>query len=204
MNGDMIVSTALCGVSVSAFALAVFSAQDARLRAARKGDPGPRTGFRGRRGRVSRAYRANVAAEWPRFLEGLLVTLASGMHLPEALAAATRVVTGPLRSEMDRVILELRAGKPAYRCIGELSDRLAIPAISRFCSVLTQAEILGTSLADMCAVLTDEAYREMRQDMEHRLNALPVKLALVSCLLLLPPVVLVTVGPGVLRFLEGW
>lgn len=154
--------------------------------------------------RIPSNYRQKVAGEWPAFLEGVVVALTSGLELPDALEAASRVVRGPLRTEMERVLLDVRTGKPVHRCLGDLSARLGLPGVSRFHFVMSQAELLGTPLAETCTVLAEEAYNEIRQEMEYKLNALPVKLAIVTSVLLLPPVVLITIAPGVLAFLGGW
>lgn len=204
MTGEILLGVGVVGLSVGIAGYVALSTKAARL--------DDRTGRRpvsveyGRHSpqRVSRTYRNRVAAEWPRFLEGIVIALTSGMQLQEAIGAACRGLAGPLRWEMDRVVLELGAGKPAHRCLGDLSRKLGLQSISRFHFLLTQAEILGTPLAETCTVLAEEAYREMRQEMEYKLNALPVKLAVASSLLLLPPVVLITIAPGVLAFLRGW
>ena len=176
----------------------------ARLHFRMAGLPEKEKGRTPSRRRLSPACRRKIEAEWPAFLEAMVVALTAGLELPDALHVASQMVEDPLHTEMQRVLLDVKTGKPVYRCLGGLSARLGLAGVSRFHFVLSQAELLGTPLAETCTLLAEESYREMAQDMEYRLNTLPVKLAVVTSLLLLPPVVLVTVGPGVLAFLGGW
>lgn len=204
MPGEVLFSVAVLSVSLAMAGYAVLQGRAARLH--------HRTGERiekekrksSVRARIPSSYRQKVAGEWPAFLEGVVVALTSGLELPDALDVASRMVRGPLRLEMERVLLDIKTGRPVHRCLGDLSARLGLPGVSRFHFVLSQAELLGTPLAETCTVLAEEAYNEMRQEMEYKLNALPVKLAIVASGLLLPPVVLITIAPGVLAFLGGW
>lgn len=204
MPGEVLLSVAAMSLSLAVAGYAVLQGRAARLYHRTGGLPDKQEGKSSVRVRISASYRQKVAGEWAAFLEGVVVALTSGLELPDALDAASRMVRGPLRTEMERVLLDIRIGKPVHRCLGDLSARLGLPGVSRFHFVLSQAELLGTPLAETCTVLAEEAYNEIRQEMEYKLNALPVKLAIVTSVLLLPPVVLITIAPGVLAFLGGW
>ncbi|MBE3519150.1 MAG: type II secretion system F family protein [Firmicutes bacterium] len=204
MPGEVLFFLALTSLSLSVASHAVLQGRACRLyhrtRGRREGEERKISA----RARIPSSYRQEIASEWPAFLEGVVVALTSGLELPDALDAASRMVRGPLRTEMERVLLDVRTGKPVHRCLGDLAARLGLPGVSRFHFVLSQAELLGTPLAETCTVLAEEAYNEIRQEMEYKLNALPVKLAIVTSVLLLPPVVLITIAPGVLAFLGAW
>ena len=145
---------------------------------------------------------AAVTGEWPVLLETMAVGAMSGFDLNSAFAAAARRVSGPLADEVDKVVLRLASGSRLSRALDLLVDR-GVPGAERMSSALFQCEVLGTPIAGVLDALASESASLQRQELEARFNSLPLKMSIVTVVFLLPPLLVVSVVPHVLVFLNS-
>lgn len=159
---------------------------------------------------VSRwAWRTHVAAtriremrtQWPLLLESMSVAALSGLGLNTAFEVAAKRVGGCLRAEADNVVLRIGGGLPLSRALDVLVKE-RVPGAERLASVLLQCEVLGTPVAEVLESLALEAANLERQDMEAKFSTLPLKLSLITVVFLLPPVLIISIAPHVLIFLN--
>lgn len=147
-----------------------------------------------------RRLRSEIMSQWPFILETLSVSALSGMDLVNAFHTAAKKTRGILSQEMEKVDARLMGGMA-------LKDALAIPELAhigpvdRLRAVLSQAQILGTPVSEVLNNLAQEYHAQERQYFEQRLNALPVKLSVITVVFLLPPLIIVTVVPHILKFM---
>lgn len=153
--------------------------------------------------RVRRGRRlAGMKSEWPVLLDGMAVAALAGLDLCSAFVAASGRLQGVLREETDKVVLRVTGNLPLGRAIDTLC-KAGIPGAERLRSVLLQCEVLGTPVAATLDALALETSIMERQEMEGRFNALPFKMSLVTVAFLLPPVLMVSIAPHVLMFLNS-
>ena len=79
-----------------------------------------------------------------------------------------------------------------------LADRTGEPEIRKFVSVLTQTDRFGTSMAVALRTHSEYMRIERRQQAEERAAKIGVKLVFPIFFFILPSMLLVTVGPGML------
>lgn len=153
------------------------------------------------RSRAASARQGRIEAEWPLLLESMSVAALSGLGLNTAFELAAKRVAGPLRLEAEKVILRVNGGLPLSKAL-ETLVRERVPGADRLASVLLQCEMLGTPVAGVLESLAQEASNLERQSMEAKFNSLPLKLSLITVVFLLPPVLVVSIAPHVLVFLN--
>ena len=143
-----------------------------------------------------------VTGEWPVLLETMAVGAMSGLDLNSAFAAAARRVSGPLADEVDKVALRLASGSRLSRALDLLVER-GVPGAERLSASLFQCEVLGTPIAGVLDALASESASLQRQELEAKFNSLPLKMSIVTVVFLLPPLLIVSVVPHVLMFLNS-
>lgn len=149
-----------------------------------------------------RKWIEEIKAQWPLMLEGMATASASGLDLRTSFQAAAKRTTGALRQEMDKVSLRAAGGLSLSQALMAM-EKDGIQDARRLRSMLVQAEVLGTPMSTVLTALAEEADDEARQESEHRFNALPIKLSLVTVAFLLPPVLIVAIVPHLLVFLRS-
>lgn len=150
-----------------------------------------------------RAYykRRDAMEQWPNILHYMSVACLSGMDIRDSFSLASSKTKGHLKDELSKVMIRISGGaslKSAIKVIA-IED---FPQFRRFANMLSQAEVLGTPIADVLNSLAQEAHILERQEFEARVNALPVKISVVTAFFLLPPVLVVSVVPRVLEFIN--
>ena len=82
----------------------------------------------------------------------------------------------------------------------DMAGRTGVEMVKSFANVVQQSMQFGTSMSDALTAYAEEMrnYREMRA--QEMANKLPVKMSAVLASLMLPALILLTVGPVVIRY----
>ncbi len=145
----------------------------------------------------------SMDAHWPELLESMATTALAGVDLNTSFEAAARRIRGPLRQELDKVLARMASGQSLGQALFVLEKE--VEAAGRLRSTLIKSEMLGTPLAEVLALLAQEHDTLRAVEMQRKFNALPLKLTVVTVVFLLPPVIIVSVMPHLLAFLDaGW
>ena len=126
----------------------------------------------------------------------------SGLDLSSAFVSATRRIGGALRHELDKASVRVAGGMQLSAALKALAND-GVPGAERLRALLLQCEVLGTPVAEVLQALALEAATVERQEVEGRFNSLPLKMSIVTVLFLLPPVLIVSIAPHVLAFLNS-
>jgi tight adherence protein C len=138
----------------------------------------------------------------PDALDLMVVCAESGMAIDRTLRVVCRelaVVHPALSEEINLVTLEVAAGTRRKVALENLAARCQEPSITRFTTVLIQADRFGTEIAQ--ALRTHAEYLRVRRriEAEERAAKVSVKLVFPIFLFILPSIILVTVGPAALQ-----
>jgi tight adherence protein C len=94
---------------------------------------------------------------------------------------------------------ELRAGKGRPEVFAELARRSGEPELRKVCRLLIDSERFGTSLAPALRAHARYMRNRMRQQAQESARKVGVKLVFPIFFLVFPSVMLITLGPAVLR-----
>lgn len=145
------------------------------------------------RRRAARRRRA-IEDDLPDLLDLLGVCVGAGMPLDAALATAAGGLRGPLGDEVRRALRELSLGTRRREAYRMMSERTAVPQLTRTLSALIQADELGTPLSAALAAQADELRGALHASARERAARAAPKIQLVIALVMVPAVLLLVMG----------
>lgn len=133
----------------------------------------------------------------PDALDMLSVCASAGLGFDQSLQKISNYWETELGLELKRVTQEMEMGVARSVALRNLSSRLDVDDLSRFISLIIQAEKVGMSYAD---VLHSQAV-QMRVQRQYRArevaNKLPGKMILPIALMIFPAIIAVILGPSI-------
>ena len=141
----------------------------------------------------------------PDALDLLVVSVEAGLGLDQAIQHVARElqVSHPeLSEEMSLVTLEMRAGKRRADALRNLADRTGEPEIKKLIAILIQNDRFGTSMGESLRTHSDFMRTQRRQEAEERAGKVGVKLVFPIFFFILPSMLVVAAGPGILQIFK--
>ena len=144
--------------------------------------------------------------ELPFFLDILTLSLESGLNLTGAInQAIDKGPAGPMRTELTRVMRDLRAGRTRADALRAMAERVALPAIGSLVSALLTAERQGATLGRVLRAQAEQRRHERFMRAEKMALEAPVKMLFPLLLFIFPCTFLILFFPVVVRLInEGW
>jgi tight adherence protein C len=140
----------------------------------------------------------------PDVLDMLMVCVEAGMGFDAAVARVAEQPEGrhnPLHQEMQRMHLEVRAGRPRTEALRAFGERTGADEIRAMVTAFVQTEKLGTPLGKTLRVHADSARVQRRHRAEERAHLAPLKMLFPTVFFLMPSFFLVTMAPSLLGLL---
>ncbi|MEK8031093.1 type II secretion system F family protein [Ideonella sp. DXS29W] len=140
----------------------------------------------------------------PFFLDIVTLSIESGLNLTGGLQKSVdKCKPGPLMVEINRVLREVRAGKPRVDALRDMADRLDYPPMSSLVSALVQGELMGSSLAPILRAQSDQRRTERFQRAEKLAMEAPVKMLGPLIMFIFPCTFIVLGFPIAMKFLNS-
>jgi len=126
---------------------------------------------------MTKARNVKILKRLPFFLDLVTMAVESGMNLSVALQKTVeKLPPGPLLAEINRVLREIRAGKPRTEALRDMSGRLNFPPINSLVSALVQGELMGSSVGPILRAQAEQRRTERFQRAEKLALEAPVKM----------------------------
>lgn len=141
----------------------------------------------------------------PDALDLMVVCVEAGLGLDQAMVSVSRELklTHPeLCEEFEMVTLEMRGGKRRGEALRNLAERTGEPELRKLIAILIQTDRFGTSMAESLRTHSDFMRIRRRQEAEERANKVGVKLVFPIFFCILPAMLLVVGGPGLLQIFK--
>jgi tight adherence protein C len=140
----------------------------------------------------------------PFFLDVVTLSVEAGLNLTGALQQAVeKCPPSPLSIEMNRVLRDVRAGKPRLDALREMAERLDTAPISSLVSALVQGDITGSSLGPILRAQSEQRRSERFQRAEKLAMEAPVKMLGPLIMFIFPCTFIVIAFPIVMKFLQS-
>jgi tight adherence protein C len=155
--------------------------------------------------KLAKARRKKMRLALPDALDLLTVCVEAGLGFDQALVRVTRElkhVYPQLSDELSLVSLEMNAGKRRAQALRHLADRTGVEEVTKLVAVLIQTDRFGTSLAESLRTHSDYMRVRRRQEAEERANKVGVKLVFPIFFCILPAMMIVVAGPGLLQVVQ--
>ena len=137
----------------------------------------------------------------PDMLDLLNMCVSQGMTVPKAMGRVggdLEPVYPALAKELKIVIEQSRIGSMDQALTG-FSQRVDVPEVHSFTSLIIQTDRMGTSMSDALVDYSDSMRETMRQRSDQKANSATFKLLFPTVLCLLPAVYLFLLGPAVIQ-----
>jgi tight adherence protein C len=138
----------------------------------------------------------------PDALDLMVVCVEAGLGLDQAIMSVSReleITHGEISAEFRMVNLEMQAGKRRAEALRNLAERTGENEIRKLVAILTQTDRFGTSMADSLRTHSDFMRVRRRQEAEERAGKVGVKLVFPIFFLILPTMLAVVAGPGLIQ-----
>jgi tight adherence protein C len=96
----------------------------------------------------------------------------------------------------------MNAGTQRAQALRHLAERTNVPEVAKLVAVLIQTDRFGTSLAESLRTHSDYMRVRRRQEAEERANKVGVKLVFPIFFFILPAMMIVVAGPGLLQVMQ--
>jgi tight adherence protein C len=141
----------------------------------------------------------------PDALDLMVVSVEAGLGLDQAIqhvAKELQVSHPQLSEEMSLVMLEMRAGKRRSDALRNFAERTGEDEIRKLVAILIQNDRFGTSMGESLRTHSDYMRIARRQQAEERAGKVGVKLVFPIFFFILPSMLIVAAGPGILQIFK--
>jgi len=151
------------------------------------------------------AQKIEIEQSFPNALDLIQISVEAGLGFD---AAMTRVANEMVHSapalcrEFRTVQLEISAGAEREKALMEMAQRTGVDEVSSFANVVLQSVRFGTSMSDALQIYAQEMRLSRELRAQEKANKLPVKMSAVMSALMLPAMILLIVGPVVIRWMN--
>ena len=138
----------------------------------------------------------------PDMLDLLVVSVEAGLGLDMAMQHVARELHSShpeLSEEMSLVTLEMRAGKRRAEALRNFAERTGEAEFRKLVAILIQNDRFGTSMGESLRTHSDFLRVRRRQEAEERAGKVGVKLVFPIFFFILPSMMVVAAGPGLLQ-----
>src|ERR1044071_5154415 len=141
----------------------------------------------------------------PDALDLLVVSVEAGLGLDQALQHVSKElqVSHPqLSEELSLVTLEMRAGKRRSEALRNFAERTGEPEVRKLVAIMVQNDRFGTSMGESLRTHSDFMRTRRRQEAEERAAKVGLKLVFPIFFFILPSMLIVAAGPGILQIFK--
>lgn len=142
---------------------------------------------------------------FPNAMDLMQVSLEAGLGFDAAMTRVGNELAGVapnVATEFLTVQRQIQAGRSREQAMQDMADRTGVETVRSFASVVQQSVQFGTPMNEALMTYAKEMrqYREMKA--QEMANKLPVKMSAVLASCMLPALVLLVLGPTVIRYME--
>jgi len=141
----------------------------------------------------------------PDALDLLVVSIEAGLGLDMALQHVARELQlshPQLSEDLSLVTLEMRAGKRRADALRNFAERTGESEVRKLVAILVQSDRFGTSMGESLRTHSDFLRTRRRQEAEERAGKVGVKLVFPIFFFILPSMLVVAAGPGILQIVK--
>lgn len=153
--------------------------------------------------RLTKAVLRQNRIAFPDFMDLMGVCANAGLSMEAGLERVTQELAPmypALGVNLQVLCLEVRAGRQMELALQTLADRVGVPEVRAFATLLQQSRELGSSLSDALRVFSEDMRHQRLAAAEEKAYALPAKLSVPVTACILPVVLFIAIWPVVVKF----
>lgn len=149
-----------------------------------------------------RERKRRITESFPNALDLMQISVEVGLGIDQAMTRVGNELAGvapDLSAELLATQMQIQAGRPRGEALLAMAERTGVEMVQAFANVTLQAIKFGTSMSEALTTFAAEMRQVRELKAQEKANQLPVKMSGVLASLMLPAVILVTIGPVVIR-----
>jgi tight adherence protein C len=142
----------------------------------------------------------------PDALDLLVTCVEAGMGIDAAIALVVEKTDGPLSETFSRYLKEVGLGLSRRAALTRISERTGVPQLMGLAAAINQGEELGTPLADVLRLQSEDLRADRRERAQSAAQRAPVLMTIPLVVCFMPAMGAVVVVPSILnlvRFTQG-
>jgi tight adherence protein C len=129
-------------------------------------------------------------------IDQLVICVEAGLGFDAAFTRVGGANEGPLATELQRAVEDMRAGVPRDQALRGMADRTQLPEIGQLTTALIQAQKNGVSVSETLRIKASEWRDKRKQAIEEKAAKLAVKLLMPTMICFLPVFFVILVVPA--------
>lgn len=135
------------------------------------------------------------------FFEILALTLESGRNLENSLTITVDNDNSELSKEFQKTLIEIKFGKSLIEALEGMKQRIPSETINNIILNMTQTSIFGSNILDTMNNQIDFLRDKQLLEIKEQMNRLPNRISIVSVLFIVPLILLLVLGPFLVKFI---
>jgi tight adherence protein C len=124
------------------------------------------------------------------------------MSFDGALVRVVEKKPGPLASELEKVIQEIKVGRQKKDALSDMAKRLDIGELTTFIGAVVQADQFGVGIANVLKIQAEQMREKRKQRAQEKAMKAPVKMLIPMVMFIFPTLFVVLLGPVVIQIIE--
>lgn len=146
--------------------------------------------------------RAKIVAELPDILDLITVSVEAGLSFDGAIDRVASEADGPLATEFALTLKELRMGKTRRDALRRMSERCSVPDLTALVGSIIQADELGVAIGKILRIQSEQMRERRKQRAREKSMKAPVKMLFPLLFFIFPSIIIVLLGPAIIRMSE--
>lgn len=135
------------------------------------------------------------------FFEVLTLTLESGKNLENSIEMTCDNIDSELSKEFKKALFEVKIGKSLNEALEDLKRRIPSETINNIILNIMQTSVFGSGIVDTMNNQVEFLRDKQVLEIKARINKIPNKVSIVSVLFIIPLILLLVLGPVLVKFL---
>ena len=135
------------------------------------------------------------------YFEVLTLALESGRNLENAIKMACKYIDSEISSEFQETLKEVNFGKSLMESLKLMNRRIPSLTINNIILNMEQSSMFGNSIIETMHNQLDFLKDKQVMDIKEQINKIPNKISIVSVLIFIPLILLIILGPVLVRYI---
>ncbi len=153
-------------------------------------------------GKIITARQKVILYSLPDVIDLLTVSVEAGLGFDGALMKVVEKKPGPLASEFEKVLQEIKVGRQKRDALRDMAKRIDIQDLTAFIGSVIQADQFGVGIANVLRIQAEQIRLRRRQRAQERAMKVPVKMLLPMVVFIFPTLFIVLLGPVIIQLID--
>ncbi|MBQ9318097.1 MAG: type II secretion system F family protein [Bacilli bacterium] len=135
------------------------------------------------------------------FFEVLTLTLESGRNLQNSIEMTAMNIDSELSNEFKKAMEEIKYGKSLMEALESLKRRIPSETINNIILNITQTSVFGNSIIETMNNQIEFLRDKQILEIKGQINKIPNKVSIISVIFVVPLILLLVLGPVLIRFI---